>query len=205
MELYRKVLEFAKKAHEGQVRKDGKTAYINHPIEVSSILKDFRLDDEVVLCAALLHDVIEDTKFNTKELLREELVKLIGDEDEHKAMIDKIVYYVDNMTNKFSAEAYPKSNRKSRKKKEIKAFKEWVDKEKPDEKLIALKLADIISNMSNVEHLDFDFGSVYILEELHIVRALKIDLPIWNKAVETVTCAFKEMFLQVNPYFNENR
>jgi GTP diphosphokinase / guanosine-3',5'-bis(diphosphate) 3'-diphosphatase len=50
---------FARKAHEGQKRKNGEN-YIVHPVEVAHILAKMRVDPDTVM-AALLHDVLEDT------------------------------------------------------------------------------------------------------------------------------------------------
>lgn len=51
--------EFANKAHQGQLRKSGEP-FIVHPIEVGIILSDLRMDVETI-CAAILHDTVEDT------------------------------------------------------------------------------------------------------------------------------------------------
>ncbi len=60
------VYEFAKKAHKGQKRKSGKD-YITHPIEVAQIAEEHNADEEV-LCACLLHDVVEDTPITLEEI-----------------------------------------------------------------------------------------------------------------------------------------
>lgn len=53
---------FAARAHAGQLRKDGATPYAAHPTRVAIIVATvFGCTDEVALCAAFLHDVIEDT------------------------------------------------------------------------------------------------------------------------------------------------
>lgn len=54
-----KAYEFASIAHQGQVRDDGQD-FIVHPIQVAEILSQIT-DDENLIAAALLHDVIEDT------------------------------------------------------------------------------------------------------------------------------------------------
>jgi guanosine-3',5'-bis(diphosphate) 3'-pyrophosphohydrolase len=61
---------FAGEKHKNQRRTDvEETPYINHPLELASILVDEGLIDDVdVLCAALLHDTIEDTNTNAAEL-----------------------------------------------------------------------------------------------------------------------------------------
>ena len=55
-------LSFAARAHQGQLRKDGRTPYVSHVFRVSLIVRQlFGVEDSAVLTAAVLHDVIEDT------------------------------------------------------------------------------------------------------------------------------------------------
>ena len=51
---------FAAEKHCNQKRRSGEM-YINHPVEVAIILADLKMDCDVV-CAALLHDTVEDTE-----------------------------------------------------------------------------------------------------------------------------------------------
>lgn len=55
-------VEFATRAHAGQVRKGGDIPYITHPQAVSDILREHFPEDESLAIAGLLHDVVEDTK-----------------------------------------------------------------------------------------------------------------------------------------------
>ena len=75
-----KILEFTKKAHEGQFRNDRKTPYIIHPISVCSWLyilglttnsKDEELQyrDYVIYAVALMHDILEDTKVTEQQVI----------------------------------------------------------------------------------------------------------------------------------------
>ncbi|MDH4111371.1 MAG: bifunctional (p)ppGpp synthetase/guanosine-3',5'-bis(diphosphate) 3'-pyrophosphohydrolase [Actinomycetota bacterium] len=57
---------FAETAHEGQKRKSGED-FITHPVAVTSILADLRLDT-TTLEAALLHDTVEDTPTTVEEI-----------------------------------------------------------------------------------------------------------------------------------------
>jgi (p)ppGpp synthase/HD superfamily hydrolase len=53
---------FAARAHQHQFRRDGTTPYFAHCVRVALVVTDvFRCHDELALCAALLHDTIEDT------------------------------------------------------------------------------------------------------------------------------------------------
>jgi GTP diphosphokinase / guanosine-3',5'-bis(diphosphate) 3'-diphosphatase len=65
-----RVLEFASRKHSTQRRKDAEASpYINHPIALVSILAvEAGIDEPDVLCAALLHDTIEDTDTTREEL-----------------------------------------------------------------------------------------------------------------------------------------
>ena len=57
-ELVSKAYARAASAHTGQRRLSGEE-YVNHPLEVASILADLRLDASTI-AAALLHDTVED-------------------------------------------------------------------------------------------------------------------------------------------------
>jgi len=57
---------FAAKAHADVRRKSGEL-YIHHPLEVSRILADLHMDVDT-LCAALLHDVVEDTDYSKSDI-----------------------------------------------------------------------------------------------------------------------------------------
>lgn len=65
-----RALSFAAEKHRVQRRKDSEeSAYINHPIALADVLvNEARIDDATVLCAALLHDTIEDTPTTAEEL-----------------------------------------------------------------------------------------------------------------------------------------
>ena len=58
--------EFAAKAHANQVRSSGEP-YITHPLAVSFILLELGMDTDTI-CAAMLHDVVEDTDTTLEEI-----------------------------------------------------------------------------------------------------------------------------------------
>ena len=66
-------LAFAAEKHRDQRRKNAEASpYINHPIALANMLaSEGRIDDSVVICAALLHDTIEDTETTPVELRAE--------------------------------------------------------------------------------------------------------------------------------------
>lgn len=63
-------LEFAADKHRDQRRKDVRASpYINHPIDLANVLaREAGVTDPDVLCAALLHDTIEDTDTTPEDL-----------------------------------------------------------------------------------------------------------------------------------------
>ena len=73
--LTNKALVFAYKAHHGQLDYNG-IPYIFHPLHLAE-----QMEDEISCCAALLHDVVEDTAVTLEELSREfppEVVEVVA-------------------------------------------------------------------------------------------------------------------------------
>tara|TARA_B100001741_G_scaffold309255_1_gene306631 strand:+ start:444 stop:2627 length:2184 start_codon:yes stop_codon:yes gene_type:complete len=73
-----KAYTFAFYSHDGQQRRDGSN-YITHPVEVASILLELRMDPDTI-CAALMHDVLEDcdvNKGNLRELFGEDVAEIV--------------------------------------------------------------------------------------------------------------------------------
>ncbi|MCB1788001.1 MAG: bifunctional (p)ppGpp synthetase/guanosine-3',5'-bis(diphosphate) 3'-pyrophosphohydrolase [Gammaproteobacteria bacterium] len=70
LKLLIKALAFASACHRNQRRKDRDASpYINHPIALTDVLvNEGQVTDPETLCAALLHDVIEDTEATEAEL-----------------------------------------------------------------------------------------------------------------------------------------
>ena len=58
---------FAEHAHKGQRRKNANIPYITHPIRVAERLESIHASDELI-CAAYLHDVVEDTPFEIEDI-----------------------------------------------------------------------------------------------------------------------------------------
>ncbi|HEY4484503.1 MAG TPA: RelA/SpoT family protein [Candidatus Paceibacterota bacterium] len=66
LQLITKAFEFAKKAHDGQLRMGGEP-YITHPISVAEILCNLKLDSATI-AAGILHDTVEDTQVTEKDI-----------------------------------------------------------------------------------------------------------------------------------------
>lgn len=99
-----KAVKFAADKHRTQMRKNGVTPYINHPVGVASLLTDAGIDDTATIQAAILHDTIEDTK-TTREELEKEFGKEVSDlvmeltDDKTKSSEARKQYQVDHAPN----------------------------------------------------------------------------------------------------------
>lgn len=144
---------FAKAAHAavGQTRKYSGELYIAHPARVVQTLIATGYSDVNVLCAAWLHDVIEDTKVTFTDI-----------EEEFGILTANLVLQV---TNQVHAKGL---SRKARKRLD----REWLTKASADGQTI--KLADILDNTSDIRSNDPDFAKVYIEEK-------KLLLPLLTK------------------------
>jgi len=78
LELLRRAYDFAAEQHKTQTRLSGEP-FLSHPVEVAHLLADMKLD-VTTLCAALLHDVVEDTKIpleTISELFGSDVAQLV--------------------------------------------------------------------------------------------------------------------------------
>jgi hypothetical protein len=69
IDLFRHAYDVAAWCHQGQFRRSG-DPYITHPVRVATILAGLGADDQT-LCAAILHDTVEDTPYTLTALSRE--------------------------------------------------------------------------------------------------------------------------------------
>ena len=132
--LIMKAYEFAKEKHGEQLRMSGEP-YIVHPVQVAYILADLKLDDNSI-CAALLHDVIEDTDVTQKDLKNE-----FGEE---------IAEMVDGVT-KLS-----KINYQSAQEEQVENYRKMFLAMGKDIRVIMIKLADRLHNMRTLKYLSRD-------------------------------------------------
>jgi guanosine-3',5'-bis(diphosphate) 3'-pyrophosphohydrolase len=69
MQKLAEAISFAARAHQGHLRKDGRTPYVAHPMRVLTVLATvFGVEDRETLAAAVLHDTIEDTRTDHDDL-----------------------------------------------------------------------------------------------------------------------------------------
>ena len=122
---------YSAKQHEGQLRKSGEP-YMVHPICVAKIIAEMGLD-EASICAALLHDTIEDTNTTV-----EEIQTLFGQD---------IAEIVDGVT-KLSGVNFSK-----REERQAESFRKLLVAMTKDMRVLLLKLADRLHNMRTLDHM----------------------------------------------------
>ena len=84
--MINEAIKFASLAHMGMRRKGNDQPYIFHPLEVLNLVSMMTLDEEV-LCAAILHDTVEDTDATIEDIRKnfnERVASLVGYESEDK-------------------------------------------------------------------------------------------------------------------------
>ena len=89
LDRIRGAFDFAVKAHDGQMRRDG-TPYVTHTIAAATIAAEMGLDDESVM-AALLHDTLEDTD-TTHDQLEAEFGADVADIVEGVTKLTRVQY-----------------------------------------------------------------------------------------------------------------
>lgn len=144
-------IDFAKTAHEGQKRKYTDEPYHAHVIRVGDAVRKATTDSDVI-CAAYLHDVIEDTEVTAGRLMEE--------------FNERVALLVLELTNEFTKEAYPYLNRADRKELECKRLVTCS----ADARLI--KMFDINDNITDLVILDPEFAVTYLREKAEVVQAM---------------------------------
>lgn len=148
--LVTKAYEYAKKAHNGQLRKSGEE-YITHPLNVALILMDIGLDGASV-AAALLHDCVEDTNVTLEDvtaIFGQEIGRLV----DGVTKLGKIVYdskeeaQMENLRKMFVAMAR-------------------------DIRVIIIKLCDRLHNMRTINHMSEKKQIEKSLESMEIYAPL---------------------------------
>ncbi len=138
--------EFAKKAHEGQFRASGRP-YITHPTIVADTLVDMGFDVPTI-CAALLHDTVEDT--------------VITDADLRKKFGDEIADLVAGVTK------LDKIQFRNKEEEQAENMRKMFFAMAKDIRVMMIKLADRLHNMRSLNYLPEEKQQVIAKETLDI-------------------------------------
>lgn len=132
LELVKKAYNFAREKHKDQKRKSGEPYFV-HLEQTALLICKIRLDEDTI-CAALLHDVIEDQHVTRQELI-----------DEFNEQIADIVEGVTKLA---------KTNYQSREEAQAESFRKMLIAMAKDIRVILVKLCDRLHNMRTLEFKD---------------------------------------------------
>jgi len=172
IELVGRAYEFGANAHEGQTRLSGEP-YISHPVAVAQFLADMHMDAEAI-CAAILHDVVEDTDISLQDIDD-------GFGTEIAALVDG-VSKLDQIHFHSRAEAQAESFRKM-----MLAMIE-------DIRVILVKLADRLHNMSTMDAMPREKQARIARETLEIYAPIANRLGINHMKVDLEDLGFRYLY-----------
>src|SRR5574341_1255451 len=150
LDVLARAYDFSAASHKGQQRASGEP-YLSHPLEVASLLVNFKMDVTTVT-AGLLHDVLEDTKATKADLQRE-----FGQE---------IADLVDGVT-KIGKLAFS-----SREERQAENFRKMLVAMARDLRVLMIKLADRLHNMRTLDYLRGEKARKIAQETLDIYAPL---------------------------------
>ena len=156
-------------AHEGQLRRDG-SKYITHPVAVSSILLDLKMDPDSI-CAALMHDVLEDCDVN-----KNNLKKLFG---------ESVAEIVDGVSKLGKLDISSKSDR------DANNLQKMMLAMSKDVRVVLVKICDRLHNMRTIEHLPRSKQIKKSKETIELYGPLALRIGMQDIRAELEDLAFK--------------
>jgi GTP pyrophosphokinase len=162
---------YAHQAHEGQMRQSGEP-YIIHPIAVATELADLGLDTPT-LVAALLHDVVEDTPAT-----RPEIADWFGDD---------VAALVDGVTK------LDRLHVDSKQQQQAETFRKMILAMAEDIRVLLIKLADRLHNMTTIEHMPRDKQKRIAQETIDIYAPLAHRLGMQRFKLQLEDLGFKTL------------
>ena len=163
--------KYAAEKHKNQFRKSGEP-YIIHPIHVAYILAELGLDTETI-CAALLHDVVEDTDSTDAEIR-----KLFGEK------VADTVAGVTKLTDFF----------KTIEEKQTENYKKLFSAMEKDIRVIILKLADRLHNISTLQYLKRDRQIAIATETIELYAPIAHKLGMYEMKLKLQDGAFEYLY-----------
>ncbi len=170
--LIMKAYNLAAEKHKDQKRGSGEP-YIIHPLNVAYILANIGLDDNTI-CAALLHDVVEDT-----DVTNEDLVEMFGNE------IAEMVEGVTKLSNLQFATVEET---------QVENYRRMFLAMGKDIRVILIKLADRLHNMRTLKFLKRERQIANAKETLDLYAPLANRLGLYSIKAELEDLGFKYLY-----------
>ena len=170
--LIMKAYEYAVNHHGDQCRKSGEP-YIIHPLNVAYIIADIGLD-EATICAALLHDLVEDTDVTDSDIRRE-----FSDE------IAEMVAGVTKLSNMMF---------ESIEEQQVEDYRKMFLAMGKDIRVILIKLADRLHNLRTLKYLKRDRQIANAKETMELYAPLANRLGLYSLKWELEDLSFKYLY-----------
>jgi guanosine-3',5'-bis(diphosphate) 3'-pyrophosphohydrolase len=171
LDVVRRAYRFSEVSHRGQHRASGEP-YLSHPLEVASLLVNFKMDVTTVT-AGLLHDVLEDTAA-TKTDLEREFGREIADLVDGVTKIGKLAF-------------------SSREERQAENFRKMLVAMARDLRVLMIKLADRLHNMRTLDYLPPEKARKIGQETLDIYAPLAHRLGMANVKAELEDLALRTL------------
>lgn len=170
MSNIQKAIDFTKKAHAGQKRKYTGHPYYYHCMDVAKLIKESEYGSDINICAALLHDTLEDTKATFNQIM-----------DEFGFGVAIRVFFLTDIS------APEDGNRQERK-----AMDREFLLESRIQDVYAIKCADMIDNTKSITRHDKNFAKTYLKEKKLLLEGMRelspsfAECDLWLKAYSYV-------------------
>lgn len=171
--LIQKAYHYADDSHKGQLRRSGEP-YIIHPLQVAYVLATIELDEETI-CAALLHDVVEDT-----EITHEDIVREFGEE---------IADMVAGVTKLGKLQQYTTVQEQ-----QVEDYRKMFLAMGKDIRVILIKLSDRLHNMRTLKFLARDRQIANAKETMDLYAPLANRLGLYSLKWELEDLSFKYLY-----------
>ncbi|MBQ0096246.1 MAG: bifunctional (p)ppGpp synthetase/guanosine-3',5'-bis(diphosphate) 3'-pyrophosphohydrolase [Bacteroidales bacterium] len=193
LEMVNKAFEFANSAHNGVRRRSGEP-YMLHPIAVAKIVvREIGLGHKSI-CAALLHDVVEDTEFTVEDI------------ETHFG--HKIAMLVDGLT-KIKTVLDNEDNTKGTQSLQAENFRRILLTLNDDARVVLIKLADRLHNCRTIEFMPEYKRDKILSETMYVFIPLAHRLGLYSvkSEMENIWLRFKEpdAYNRITARINENR
>jgi guanosine-3',5'-bis(diphosphate) 3'-pyrophosphohydrolase len=170
LEPVRDAWTFAREAHREQARMSGEP-YVSHPLAVARTLAELGLDPTAI-CAALLHDIPEDTEYS-----------LVDIENRFGAEVAQLVDGVTKLSKFGSARSHEEQQAEN--------IRKMLLAMAEDIRVVLIKLADRLHNMRTIGHLPVEKQQRIARQTQEIYAPLAERLGIWQIKWELEDLSFK--------------